>query len=254
MSEAERIPSNDTPAADESVAGVDRGAVAPLRFVPARRRVLIMLASLAPAALLPATSRSAATGAPATADDDVFLDASRTITGSDALSADVARRIRSLLSERVERFEERLDDLAGTMQRAGGDRGRMLGALSDVQVEFALDVARPWYLGHVGTPSSFVFGDDAAFATFLEAQAWQKIVDVVPRPTYPTGVAGWWDVAPHGVDAPAMPEEIASWTFHPGGPARILAPDPGWKRYATTRHADVDDARRTKPDGGDASR
>jgi hypothetical protein len=126
----------------------------------------------------------------------------------------------------------------------------MLGGLSDEQVKFALDIAKPWYLGYVGTPSNFVLKDNAAFVTFLEAQAWEKIIDEVPRPTYPRGSAGWWVVAPPGVNAPAMPDAITSWTFHPGGPSRILAPDADWKAYALAQHTSIEEARRTKPATG----
>lgn len=207
-----------------------------------RRRVLMALATVLPAAqLLRASDVLAAQN------DDDFMRVSRIITGSNELSTDVARRIRGLLSARDDKFAARLSGLAAAMQETDGDRERMLSGLTDLQVEFALAIAKPWYLGYVGTPSNFVMKDDAAFATFLEAQSYQKIVDFVPRPTYPRGSAGSWDVAPEGIDAPAMPEQIKDWTFHPDGPSTILAPSPDWKSYATTKHASVQEARKKKP-------
>ena len=95
--------------------------------------------------------------------------------------------------------------------------------------------------------------DNAAFATYLQAQSWQKILDQVPRPTYPDGSAGWWVTAPPGIAAPAMPGEIADWTFHPGGPQQILAPDPAWKSYASAKHQSIADARQAKPGTADMS-
>lgn len=221
---------------------IEKDGIDPVDFRMTRRRLLIGLAAIAPASVfLRPTIASAAS------DDDAFLRASRVITGNDSLSADVALRIHELLTKRIDRFESRLGELDEAMQKTGGGRDQMLAALTDSQVDFAIDIARPWYLGYVGKPSDFVLKDDAVFATFLEAQSYQKIIDEVPRPTYPSEGPGWWDVAPPNVGAPPMPEEIKSWTFHPGGPARIMAPDPEWKAYATVHHASIEEARQKKP-------
>jgi hypothetical protein len=125
----------------------------------------------------------------------------------------------------------------------GGRQEMIAAALNGNQLKFAIEIAKPWYLGYVGTPSNFVLRDNAAFATYLQAQSWQKILDQVPRPTYPDGGAGWWVAAPAGIDAPAMPGEITDWTFHPGRAAAILAPDPAWKTYASAKHQSIEDAR-----------
>lgn len=217
----------------------------PIRFSSRRRRILIGLAGALPAAqlLLPSGVQAAAQGQAG----DAFLRVSQVITGTDALSADVAQRVRGLLAARNDQFEAALSDLAGAMRSASGDRQQMLSRLSPAQVKFALTLAKPWYLGYVGTPSNFVLKDDAAFATFLEAQSFQKVIDFVPRPTYPSGSAGSWAAVPKGVDSPAMPEQIRDWTFHPGGPTTIVPPDPQWKSYATAAHASLDEARRQKP-------
>ncbi|MEO8847246.1 MAG: sugar dehydrogenase complex small subunit [Casimicrobiaceae bacterium] len=213
-----------------------------IRFSSKRRRILVGLAGALPAVQLLRPS-----GVLAAQNDDVFLRVSRIITGTDALSADVAGRIRDLLTARDDKFASKLGDLADALQKTSGNRVDMLSRLSNGQVAFALAIAKPWYLGYVGTPSNFVMKDDAAFATFLEAQSYQKIIDFVPRPTYPSGSAGSWDAAPKGVDSPAMPDQIKDWTFHPGGPSTIMAPDPQWKLYATTKYASVEEARKKKP-------
>ncbi len=140
--------------------------------------------------------------------------------------------------------------MTAALDKGGADRQSKLTALSDAQVKIALEIAKPWYLGYVGTPSDFVLKDDAAFATFLEVQSWRKIIDEVPRPTYPTGNAGWWQAVPKGVDAPDMPAKITDWTFHPGGPGQIQPPDPAWRDYASTKHADLAAARQAKPQQG----
>ncbi|MDQ6627542.1 MAG: sorbitol dehydrogenase family protein [Pseudomonadota bacterium] len=206
-----------------------------------RRRLLLGLASLVPIGLLMPLAVNAA------GEDDSFLDVSRVITGDSTLSAGIAQRVKMLLGTRVSGFASQLGDLVEAFHRTGGSRDQMLAALSDSQVQFALAIARPWYLGYVGKPSDFVLKDDAAFATYLEAQSWSKIVHEVPRPTYPGANAGWWGAAPPGVVAPAMPEGITRWTFHPGGPAQILTPDSTWKAYATADHTSIDAARLAKP-------
>lgn len=213
-----------------------------IRFSSKRRRLLIGLSSALPLAQLLHVSDVFA--APS---DDSFLRVSRIITGNEALSADVASRIRNLLAARNDKFTSGFSDLAGVLQRAGGNRGQMLSRLTPAQVQFALTIAKPWYLGYVGKPSDFVLKDDAAFATFLEAQSWQKIIDVVPRPTYPRGAVGSWAAAPEGVNSPVMPKQITDWTFHPGGPSSILEPDSKWKLYATATHASMEEARQAKP-------
>lgn len=186
-------------------------------------------------------------GVQAAPSEDSFLRVSRILTGSEALSAPVAARIRGLLAVRNADFDARLTDLAAALQKTGSSRAELVSRLSDAQVTFALSIAKPWYLGYVGKPSNFVLKDDAAFATFLETQSFQKVIAFVPCPTYPNGNAGSWAEVPKGVDAPPMPAQIRDWTFHPGGPAQILAPDPRWKRYATEAHASLQAARSHKP-------
>lgn len=208
-----------------------------------RRNVLFTLVAVPPTLLMVRSAVGTALGT----NDGGLLEVSRTITGTEAISADVAARIGDLLRSRIAGFDAKLSNLAATLLTVTGDRAAKLAALNDAQVGLALQIAQPWYLGYVGTPSDFVLKDDAAFATFLEAQGFQKIVDVVPRPTYPGQGAGWWDAAPAGVAAPAMPAQITDWTFHPGGPAQILAPSPVWRTYATADHSSIAAARAARP-------
>lgn len=212
-----------------------------LGLVLNRRQVLVGLSSFIPASpfMRPAF---------ATAEDaNDFLQVSRIITGSENISEVVAGRIEALLEKRYNNFSARLGSLVDNLNRKKGGRAERLRGLTDDDVDFALKVAKPWYLGYVGTPSDFVLEDDAEFATFLEAQSWQKILDKVPIPTLPRGAAGWWDSPPDGVTAPDMPDQITSWTFYPSGPEEILAPDSEWRDYATADHDTIDAARRAKP-------
>lgn len=210
-----------------------------------RRRILLGLTAAISLAAAPYGSQ-----AQGSAKGGSFLAVSRVIAGNDALSPDVAKRIEGLLAKRTDSFAAQLDDLAAALEGVSGSREQKLSKLSDEQVKFALLIAKPWYLGFVGTPSDFVLDDDAVFATFLEGQSWEKIIDEVPRPTYPGAGAGWWSEAPPHVKAPDMPADITRWNFHPPGPAQIQAPDPEWKAYATAEHGSIDAARGAKPAHG----
>jgi hypothetical protein len=203
-----------------------------------RRRILVGLATVIPAVrfLRPGPAW-------AQAEEDMFLTVSRVVTGTDALSAGVADRIEKLLTDRVEGFESKLADLAAAMQKAGDNRDAQLRGLSDDQVAFALQIAKPWYLGYVGEPSNSVLQDDAAFATFLEAQAYVKVSDIIPLQTYPRGAAGWWKAVPDGVDASDLPPGADSWDFQPRDNYQIAAPDPAWRAYAAGDYDDIEAAK-----------
>ncbi|PRY93807.1 D-sorbitol dehydrogenase-like protein [Hasllibacter halocynthiae] len=207
---------------------------------PTRRDVLLGLAGTVPAvAFLHAVPARGQEG-------DTFMRVSRLLTGEDGLQADVAERIAGLLAGRIDDFPARLSGLADAIGAAGTREDR-LAALSDEEVDFALQIAKPWYLGYVGSPSSTILDDDAVFATFLQGQSWEKILDQVPRPTYPGRSAGWWSEPPPAVDPPAMPAAILDWTFHPGGPDGIVPPEAEWRDYATADHDSIEAARRAKP-------
>ena len=206
-----------------------------------RRDLLVGLAAVAPAFAIPLPAAAQGTTA--------FLAVSRVIAGTDALTPEVAGRIETLLAARDPDFAAKLADLAAALA-APGARDARLGALTDDQVAFALTIAKPWYLGYVGEPSAFVLQDDAQFATFLQMQAAEKVIDVVPRTTYAAKPAGWWAAPPEGVTPPAMPAGIEAWGAPLPGPAEIAAPDPAWKRYAMGAYDDLAAARAAKPAGG----
>ena len=194
-----------------------------------------------------AASSADSADAAATAD---FLEISRTLTGSTGLPADVASRIQRLLETRQAAFSDRCSQLLATMRAAGPDRDARLAALSEDEVAFALQIAKPWYVGHVGEPSAQGFDDGAEFATFLHAQGSEKIMDVVPRTTYPQRRPGWWSSPPPGVDAPSMPREISGWAFQPETPEAIRAPAPQWRAYANANFDTLPQAREARPRPG----
>ncbi len=75
----------------------DGKGLVPVRFSYSRRQALIGLVAIATTVRFLSAARAATKE-----DDEIFLQTSRTITGTDSLSADVAQRIHQLLSERTE--------------------------------------------------------------------------------------------------------------------------------------------------------
>ncbi len=222
----------------------------PVPDTPTRRHILLGLAAIAPAVLGFGVSPIRAQPA-----DDTFLRVSRIIAGNDSLTPEVAARIEGLLAARTDGFGNKLAKLETALQAGGADRDAMLSGLDEDQARFALDIAKPWYLGYVGDPSGLILDDDAEFATFLEAQGYEKVGDNVPFLTYPPGAAGWWVAAPEGVDDSDLPADIRSWAFQPRETYEISPPDPGWRAYASGDGKGKDDGtggasrRGTAPDG-----
>ena len=213
-----------------------------------RRQVLSGLSGVAVAVGGGAGFARKASAASANTANADFLEISRTLTGSYDLPGNVAARIRDLLDAREVDFPERCGRLLSVMRSAGPGRDARLAALSEEEVAFALRIAAPWYVGHVGEPSAQGFDDGAEFATFLHAQGSGKIIDVVPRTTYPQRGPGWWSSPPPGVNAPTMPPTIFGWAFQPEAPGTVRAPAPQWKAYADASFATLDQARKARPD------
>ena len=203
-----------------------------------KRTLLLSLAAYAPLLLPGCRSASGA----ATTGETEFLRISRIIAGAGDLTPGAAKRIATLLGERDRRFADRLAGL-GRALTAGRPRDEALSSLKGDDIAFALEIAKPWYLGYVGEPSPGVLKDDSAFATYLEAQAYAKIADAVPLPTYPVGPAGWWADPPKGVEATDLPADSASWDHQPRQIYKIAAPDPAWRAYAAGEYATMAQAR-----------
>ncbi|WP_278937585.1 MULTISPECIES: sugar dehydrogenase complex small subunit [Pseudomonas] len=201
-----------------------------------RRSFLVSLALIPPAlywssALLAAGSAS-----------DAFREVSRIITGADNLTPGAAARIEALLTERHAGFAAHLAALHKTLA-ASTSREAGLSALSGTDLDTALIIAKPWYLGYVGTPSGRILEDDAAFATFLEMQAYAKTGGIIPAQSYPPGPAGWWRDTPRGVDASDLPEGATTWAYQPLKHYTIATPDPAWHAYAEGRFDSIEAAR-----------
>ena len=182
--------------------------------------------------------------AEATSEDSstTLLSVSRIITGTDDLSPAVAQRVQILLSARISGFVDKLSDLSKALSQ-DQSHDAALAALTSEQVDFALDIAKPWYVGYVGKPSNTILKDDAEFVTFLQAQSYQKFLDLWPRPSYPEAGPGWWVEPPANAGADEMPEAVKSWSFQPSDmPTTIKAPDPAWAAYVTKKYPTIEAA------------
>lgn len=175
-----------------------------------------------------------------------FLNVSKVITGSDALTPGTAGRIEALLTAREKNFPAKLDNLAKALI-GKADRETRLAGLGEDDLDTALAIAKPWYLGYVGSPSARILEDDAAFATYLEAQAWVKLASIVPLQSYAPGIAGWWKTPPPGVDHTDLPEEAKSWNYQPQREFRVPPPDPAWRAYAAGTYDTIEAARAALP-------
>ncbi|WBO21322.1 sugar dehydrogenase complex small subunit [Sphingomonas abietis] len=214
-----------------------------MNMIVDRRTLIALLAAPPLTAFLPPAILAQETNAATS-----FLQVSRIITATDALTQGVADRVESLMAKRDHQFAGRLQKLSALLLQ-GEDRASALGRLDPDNLRFAIEIAKPWYVGYLGTPSNSFLEDDAEFATYLEAQSYQKLLREVPRPSFPPGSAGWWSAVPDGVTAPEMPTGVAEWSFHPPGrAAEILDPAPAWLSYVKASHVDVDAARKARPD------
>lgn len=183
----------------------------------------------------------------AEASDTPFLHVSRVLIGRDDLSPAIASRIETLLAQRIPGYSQKVAGLAHTFAPAIEDpkqRNGLLKALSGEDIDFALAIAKPWYLGYVGTPSGSILKDDAVFVTYLDAQAYEVVSQDLPRTSYPPGGQGWWAAVPEGVTAPAMPQQVAEWTWQPEGATGMIAKaDPAWRAFGMGQYASIELAR-----------
>ena len=208
-----------------------------------RRSFLIGALSIPP--VLSFLSSGAVFAAEVTQTD--FLKVSRVLIGRPDLAPDIAQRIETLLAQRIPGYSQKLAALAQVFGPAIQDpaqRNALLKALPADELDFALALAKPWYLGYVGTPSGSILKDDAVFVTYLDAQAYEVVSKDLPRTSYPPGGEGWWQAVPEGVTAPQMPEQVAEWTWQPDGATGVIAAvDPAWRAFGMGQYASVELAR-----------
>ena len=176
-----------------------------------------------------------------------FMQLSWVLIGRKDLSPDVGTRIETLLKQRVTGYDQKLSALHQALAVAVKDekqRNQVLKGLSGPDTDFALEIAKPWYLGYVGTPSGSNVKDDATFVTYLNAQAYEVVGKDLPRTSYPPGGKGWWQAVPEGVTSPLMPHRVTDWAWQPDGATGVIAkPDAAWRAYAMGEFPSLEAAR-----------
>ncbi|MDF7674790.1 sugar dehydrogenase complex small subunit [Acetobacteraceae bacterium ESL0709] len=194
-----------------------------------RRQLLIALATVPPSALFLAP----AIATPQKTETDKFLKVSQVITGNRHLNKTIAQRIENTLEKRIPDFASRLESLASVLS-VSGDRDDLLRKLTASQTDFAFEIAKPWYLGFIGTPKGDALNDDdAEFVTYLHAQSYELVKDELPRPGYPPKARGWWKMPPPNMEPAQMPDDISDWTVQQNGAhGHIVAADEEWRAYA----------------------
>ncbi len=187
-----------------------------------RRQFVIGLSALVPASYLLSPN------ALAQSTHSEILKVSQIIVGRTDLDPGIAERIEKVLSSRLENFAAKLSTLARALGD-GSDRNAALTALDEANLELALKIAEPWYVGVIGNPAMFTYEDDAVFVTYLGNQSQKMVEHVMPLPSYSTGTPGWWADVPTGVTAPEMPGDILDWAFVPeGADGSIADADPAF--------------------------
>ena len=183
--------------------------------------------------------------ADATASD--FMQLSWVLIGRQDLSPDIGARIETLLKQRDAGYDQKLAALRQALAVALKDerqRNVVLKGLSGADTDFALEIAKPWYLGYVGTPAGSNLKDDATFVTYLNAQAYEVVRQDLPRTSYPPGGRGWWQAVPKGVTSPVMPHRVTDWAWQPDGATGAIAkPDAAWRAYGMGEYPSLEAAR-----------
>jgi len=155
---------------------------------------------------------------------------SQALTGRQQLDPAISQRLYALLTRQNPLFPQRLAQLAERLSRVEARPPEaLLAALSEEDVDTALAIITPWYLGYTGNPATTRATDDAQFVSFLSALMYEPTADITPRPSYSQRGSDYWQAVPDGVTAPPMPANIHAWgKASPRAASSVTAPQPAW--------------------------
>lgn len=151
------------------------------------------------------------TGSLATAaePENRFHRVSQALTGRQQLDPTISQRLYALLTRQNPLFPQRLAQLAEHLSRSKARAPEaLLASLSEEEVNTALAIITPWYLGYTGNPATTRATDDAHFVSFLSALMYEPTADLTPRPSYSQRGSDYWQAVPDGASAPPMPATI----------------------------------------------
>jgi len=197
------------------------------------------------------------TGSLATAaePDNRFHRVSQALTGRQQLDPAISQRLYALLTRQNPLFPQRLAQLAERLSRSEARAPEaLLASLSEEEVDTALAIITPWYLGYTGNPATTRATDDAHFVSFLSALMYEPTADVTPRPSYSQRGSDYWQAVPDGVSAPPMPATIHAWgKASPRAASGIAQPQPAWLAMVEGRARTYAEALRLTDGTGDGS-
>lgn len=182
-----------------------------------------------------------------------FLRISQALTGRQQLDPAIGQRLYALLTRQNPLFPQRLAQLARRLDRSGEMTPEArLAALTDEDVDTALAIITPWYLGYTGNPATTRASDDAHFVSFLSALMYEPTADITPRPSYSQRGSDYWQAVPDGVSAPPMPANIHAWgEASPRAASRIAPAQPAWLAVVEGRARTYAEALRLTDNAGD---
>ncbi|HAK35537.1 MAG TPA: hypothetical protein DCM44_13500 [Pantoea sp.] len=197
------------------------------------------------------------TGSLATAaePENRFHRVSQALTGRQQLDPTISQRLYALLTRQNPLFPQRLAQLAEHLSRSEARAPEaLLASLSEEEVNTALAIITPWYLGYTGNPATTRATDDAHFVSFLSALMYEPTADLTPRPSYSQRGSDYWQAVPDGVSAPQMPATIHAWgKASPRAASGIAQPQPAWLAMVEGRARTYAEALRLTDGTGDGS-
>ena len=197
------------------------------------------------------------TGSLATAaePENRFHRVSQALTGRQQLDPAISQRLYALLTRQNPLFPQRLAQLAERLGRSDVLAPEaLLTSLSEEEIDTALAIITPWYLGYTGNPATTRATDDAHFVSFLSALMYEPTADVTPRPSYSQRGSDYWQAVPDGVSAPPMPATIHAWgKASPRAASGIAQPQPAWLAMVEGRARTYAEALRLTDGTGDGS-
>ena len=197
------------------------------------------------------------TGSLATAaePENRFHRVSQALTGRQQLDPTISQRLYALLTRQNPLFPQRLAQLAEHLSRSEARAPEaLLASLSEEEVNTALTIITPWYLGYTGNPATTRATDDAHFVSFLSALMYEPTADLTPRPSYSQRGSDYWQAVPEGVSAPPMPATIHAWgKASPRAASGIAQPQPAWLAMVEGRARTYAEALRLTDGTGDGS-
>jgi len=139
---------------------------------------------------------AAASGLPTqAADQDMFLDVSRKLTGFSDLNPEISARMLADFLVVEPDYLSKIRRLA-VLVTAGGSPEDILGRADDATRPALHQLVSAWYMGSIG---NYV---NAPMVSYYDSLMYRPTADALPVPTYCFGTPGWWAETPPALGVP----------------------------------------------------